>query len=208
MPRYSVETGLSAAEAIEGIFQICFPDAESILDTTYGNGAFWKGSTRTVTGYDLDPSRDPSGTGVDCRAVPVADQSYDVVVFDPPYLTNVGRGKPSVMGTRFGAVDSLPALEALVREGTAEAWRIARLGIIVKIQDHIRASQLVLMSRWVMESVPVPPYEMLHVVQRQKIVGANWGEQLSFYRNHATYLVFRRGSQRHVRRTRKQQGAA
>jgi hypothetical protein len=55
---------------------------EAILDATLNAGRFWVGSTRPVTGMDIDPRYEPDVVG-DNRDMPFADGSFDVVVFDP-----------------------------------------------------------------------------------------------------------------------------
>ena len=77
---------------------------------------------------------------------------------------------------------------------------MARLGVLVKVQDYIHAGRLVHMTRWVEDAIPSPLYDELHLARPHKILDPKWGEQLSVYRNHATFLCFRRGDQRHVRR--------
>jgi hypothetical protein len=196
---YTVLDGTST-EAITGLLDVCFPDATTALDVTYGNGSFWDGTTHAhVTGLDINPDRAPDVVG-DFRALPFADGSFDVCVFDPPYHTDMGRGKASVMGSRFGTFATLPELKEAVEQGCREAWRVARLGVIVKVQDYIHASRAVWMSRWVQDALPVEPYDFLHLTRRHKIVDPKWREQLSVYRNHTTFWVYRKDSNVHRRR--------
>jgi hypothetical protein len=84
--------------------------------------------------------------------------------------------------------------------GALEAWRVSRLGVIVKVQNYIHASKLVHMTRWVEDAIPSPLYDELHLVNPRKLIVPSWGEQLSVYRNHSTFLLFRHGDQRHIRR--------
>ena len=182
--------------------QVCFPDQKSILDSTYGRGNFWPKDQRdAIVGVDINPVR-AKDICADFTRLPFADNAFDITVFDPPYVSNMGKGKPSVMGSQFGSFASLGELESTVRAGTREAWRVSRLGVIVKIQDHIRSGRLMRMSRWVEEEIPVPLYDEMHVMQQRKLVDPKWGdEQLSIYRNHSTYMVFVKGSQYHRRRS-------
>ena len=81
----------------------------------------------------------------------------------------------------------------------AEAWRVARVGVLVKVQNHVHQAQFQHMTRWVEESISSPVYDELHVTRR-KLIDPKWRDQLSVYRNHATYLCFRKGAQTHKRR--------
>lgn len=196
---YSVEDGTSA-RAVAGLLAVLFPDARTVLDATYGNGRFWDGSADVeVTGLDLDPGRAAHVVG-DFRALPFADDAFDVVIFDPPYHTNMGRGKASVMGARFGTFATLADLREAVEQGCREAWRAGRLGVIVKCQDYIHESKPVWMSDWVKGALPVEPYDVLHLRQRSKVIDPKWRDQLSVYRNHSTFWVFRTGGNVHRRR--------
>ena len=195
---YTIETGTSA-RAIARLMTVLFPDARTVLDTTFGSGAFWKGTGLpvTVTGMDINPER-ARDVCADFTRLPFADDSFDVVVFDPPYHTDVGHAKASETHKRYGSFATIDELRPAVERGTAEAWRVARLGAIVKVQDYIHASRAVWMSLWVHGAIPVEPYDVLHV-QRAcgKIRSPRWTRQLSVWRNHATYWVYRKGGPVH-----------
>ena len=196
---YSVTDGTSA-RAVARLLEVLFPDARTVLDTTYGSGRFWDGSAPVeVTGMDLNPSRAPHIVG-DFRALPFADGAFDVAIFDPPYHSDMGRGQASVMGSRFGTFGTIAELRAAVEAGCRECWRVARLGVLVKCQDYIHASRPVWMSDWVKSAMPVEPYDFLILRRPHKITDPKWTRQLSVWRNHATFWAFRRdGVERRTR---------
>lgn len=190
---YTIEDG-GSARAISRLLTVLFPDATTVLDTTYGSGSFWRGSTAdvAVTGMDLNPER-ARHVCADFTALPFADNSFDVVVFDPPYHTDVGHAKASATHARYGSFATIDDLRPAVERGTAEAWRVARLGAIVKVQDYIHASRAVWMSLWVHGAIPVEPYDVIHVRRTSgKIRSPRWTRQLSVWRNHATYWIYRK----------------
>jgi hypothetical protein len=190
---YSVSTGTNA-QTVAGILRVLFPDARTVLDMTYGSGRFWSPKhpvTATVAGLDLDPGRARDVVG-DFRALDFPDGTFDVCIFDPPYQWDMGKGKPSVMGSRFGTYHSEEEARATIQEGVREAWRVARLGIIVKVQDHVHSSRVVWMSDWVKAALPVEPYDQTHLVRQHKITDPKWTRQLSVWRNHATFWVWRK----------------
>lgn len=199
---YTVEE-ITSAQAVERLLGLLFPDAQTVLDTTYGSGSFWRESTADVlvTAMDINPRRARDVVG-DFTRLPFIDNAFDVVIFDPPYHTDVGRRKASVTHARFGSFARLSDLRTAVELGTAEAWRVARLGVIVKVQDYIHSSKAVWMSLWVHGAIPVEPYDFLNAQRVSgKILGQNWNDQLSLYRNHATYWIYRKDSQVHRRRS-------
>ncbi len=195
----SIETG-SSAEVIAKMIKTLFPDVETVLDTTYGHGGFWDGTLDvTVVGMDLDPTR-ARDVVADFRALPFADASFDLVVFDPPFLTDTSKG--GLMGERFGSFGSIPDLQRAVEAGLMEAWRVARIGVLIKVQNYIHGSLPVRMTRWVEDLIPYDAYGEVHLLRSSKLLDRKWGDQLSVYSNHATFLAYRHGNQRHIRRTR------
>lgn len=190
---YTISQGTSA-QAVERLLGLLFPDAVTVLDTTYGSGSFWRDSQADVrvTGMDVNPAR-AKHVCADFTRLPFRDNTFDMVIFDPPYHTDVGKAQASVTHQRFGSFATIDDLRPAVERGSAEAWRVARLGIIIKVQDYIHASQAVWMSLWVQRAIAVEPYDVLHV-QRTcgKIRSPKWTRQLSVWRNHATYWVYRK----------------
>jgi len=189
------------ADVMRQIMRVCFPDAGTVLDLTYGHGGFWDRETRVaVTGNDIKPDS-PAELHHDFRAMPLADGSHDVTVLDIPYHTGEGRGKRSVMGGRFDSYRNVRELDAALRAGCAEARRLGRLGAVVKVQDYICSSHVLEMTQ-IVRAVLGKPYETVTLARRGKITAPNWDveHQLSAYRNAATFLVYRWGSQTHKRR--------
>ena len=180
----------SSAEIVAGMLRVLYPDARTVLDATHGNGRFWDGAASArVTGLDLDRTREPDVVG-DFRGLPFRADAFDVVIFDPPYHTDMGRGKPSAMGSRFGHVATIADLQTMLVAGCLEARRVSRLGCIVKVQDYIHAARLVRMSAWV-EAALGEPFDFVHQARKHKIRDRKWSRQLSAWRNHATYWAFR-----------------
>lgn len=189
---------ITPAQAITAALRVCFPDASTALDATHGSGCFWDGTAHVaVTGLDRNPKRARNVCG-NFTALPFADGSFDVVIFDPPFLSD--GGKTSQMGARYTADLDLGDSQESVTRGCLEALRVCRLGIIVKVQDHIHDSRFIRMSDWVRAAVPMPQYDEL-LAPGKKIVDPKWKQpQLSLYRNHSAYLIFRKDSAVHKRR--------
>lgn len=198
MTLYTIMPTRQTGRVLEDMLTVLFPDATTILDTTYGNGAFWKGSARQVIALDKDRAR-ARDVCADFTALPFRDASVDVVVFDPPYHTDMGKGKPSVMGARFGAFPTLADLRAALTQGCLEARRVARVGVIVKVQDYVHASRVQWMDQWVIETLGLP-YERVIQPRTSKICDPKWGSQLSAYRNHGMFLAYRTDGDVHKRR--------
>lgn len=133
---------------------------------------------------------------MDYEHLPFLDRSVDVVIFDPPFQPQTTRVTEGVTEGRFRKIDGgIPAVKASVQAGCAEAMRVARLGLIVKVQDYIHSHRPVWMSMWVWEALG-EPYDFLTLRAGPKMKATNWTEQKSVWRNHSTFWVYRKKSLR------------
>jgi hypothetical protein len=120
---------------------------ERILDATVNVGRFWVGSSRPVIGMDINPMYEPDVIG-DHTDMPFEDNSFDVVVYDPPHIPNQGRDRSRDFNTRFGLGDKSPSQNGynfshLYPPFMTEAYRVLESeGILLcKITDYIRPYQ-------------------------------------------------------------------
>lgn len=158
---------------------------EPILDVTYGNGVFWKGSTRKVVGCDLNPKRAKDFIE-DFTALSFVDAQYPTVVFDPPFHPFVN----SHENKRYsGLGKNEKELKELFMKGTSEAWRVTKHHLIVKCQGFIHNHSPQWMPLWAIE-ICGEPFEWLIVSREQKLISGRWKEERSLRRNHADYLLF------------------
>jgi hypothetical protein len=183
------------------ILRVYFPEAETALDMTGGDGGFWDGSELLdVTRLVVDPNKAPDGAE-DFRSLPhIPDHHHDVTLFDPPHVADAGG--ESIMGTRFGTYADADIAD-VIRDGCREAWRIGRLGTVVKVTDHVHGQQYVLESDWVREAIGQPPFDEVYQVRGSAVIDPKWEDQLSAYNNGSTYLIFRKDGARHDRKSRK-----
>ena len=90
-----------------------------ILDATYNTGRIWNGSDREVVSMDIDPQYEPDIVA-DNREMPgVENESYAVVVYDPPHVGPQGRDK----STKRFDVD----FGATVECGKEHGWTLSYL---------------------------------------------------------------------------------
>lgn len=125
--------------------QLWIEDGDRVLDVTYGLGKFWSEyRPEDLTTHDL------ALDGVDFRALPEADQSIDVVVFDPPYIPQGGRetsGEQDFI-RRYGLFDgprNTIDLQALIADGITECFRVLRPGgrLLVKCMDYVNGRRFI-----------------------------------------------------------------
>jgi len=189
---------ISPADVIRRLLHFTFRDAVSVLDLTYAGGNFWGDPLPpeiTLTTNNIDPAAD-TGLHVDFTATGGRNGAYDVVVLDPPH--NADAGTASFMRERYGTVKGTDALQRLIQDGAKEAWRIAKTGVIIKVQDQNHGSEYLEESQWVRSIIPARPYIVLDQLGsptpghgRRKL------HQRVPYRSASTYLVFRKDGPTH-----------
>lgn len=116
----------------------------AVLDACCGSRMFWfdKSDPRALF---LDKRRevctDPRGREVvvdpdvlgDFTALPFADETFNLVVFDPPHTFN---GKDSAMAQKYGRLE--PGWREQIEAGFAECFRVLRAGgtLVFKWNEH------------------------------------------------------------------------
>lgn len=194
MQTYFVEpSGIfkNSAPAMSQIIGRHFPTG-SILDLTFGQGVFYKETTRTVIGCDL-LSKPRIKVQADCRRAPFADSSFDLVVLDPPFKTG-HRFYDSRYGQKPLEFNTEQKVTRVYLEAIPEAIRIARQGMIVKLTDgsdghrvymrHIEIAQYVAD----LTGLPVFDYALLIRSERATIIPPQ-GTRSRFFPKPVSYFL-------------------
>jgi hypothetical protein len=189
---------IGSAEAVRRLVHLAFRDAHTALDLTYARGAFW--AEPLPPGLDLTSNNvDPASDGdlhLDFTATGLPAGAYDLVVYDPPHLADGGRA--SIMGTRYGTVKGMDVLRNLIGAGSREAWRVAAVGVLVKVADHAHQGEEQPLTDWVKAAVGAPVYTLLHSFRPGYLRDEKHRAVRVPRNNGATWLVFRRGGHRHL----------
>ena len=188
---------VASYEATRRLVHLAFRDAHTALDLTHAAGNFWREPLPPglhVTTNDLDPA---SGADlhVDFTRTGLRDGAYDLVVYDPPHISDGGRA--SIFARRFGTVRGTPALRDTIEAGALEAWRVASVGILVKVTDHSHQGELLVQTDWVKVALPVRPYAVLHTIRPGYLRDGKHRVERVPRNNGATYLAFRKDGHRH-----------
>ena len=151
------------AEMLRDILSLYAKPKARILDMTYGEGLFWKGIDTSK--YDLVTNDlfKPADHHWDFRKIELPEHSFDMVVFDPPYVHGLGNksmhadtnrryGLPCTKkryhSTNFGYIPiplNAAAITRMYKQGMAEAWRKLKPGgiLALKTQDEIESGKQV-----------------------------------------------------------------
>jgi hypothetical protein len=122
----------------DGVAPLYLPADAVVLDPTYGKGGFWKKyRPPKLIAHDLKLD------GVDFTALPEADDSVDVVAFDPPYKLN---GTPTDEIDECYGVDEKATIAErhwLIEAGIVECTRVLRPGglLLLKCQDQVSSGR-------------------------------------------------------------------
>jgi hypothetical protein len=115
----------------------------SVMDATYGEGKWWAEFTPSpFVHHDKH-----KGDGVDYTALPEADDTYDAVTFDPPYIATGGLETSTApeFRDRFGLTQrTANDLDVMNRAGLLECGRVVRPGgyLLVKCMDYTDSARL------------------------------------------------------------------
>jgi len=122
-------------------------DEDTVLDTTYGQGTFWrKYRPALLVTNDLDPATDAT-FHEDFRALPFEARQFDVVVFDPPYKLN---GTPSgPMDDRYGVGTYTRWQDRmdLCVQGIATCAAVCSRTLLIKCMDQVVSGRVRWQSR-------------------------------------------------------------
>lgn len=196
------------SEIFAKILGLHVPVGSRVADVTYGKGVFWRNVERDA--YTLIPS--DITTGIDCRALPYQDETFDCVVLDPPYMEGFYRKqKDAKAGTgtyaafrRFYSNGSeepksmtryQAAVLAMYVQAGKEASRVLCKGgvIIVKCQDAVSANK-----QWLTHVDIINEYSANGFYPRDVFVSVRANrpavsrilKQAHARKNHSYFLVF------------------
>ncbi len=195
------------ADIFPQILALHVPEGARVADVTYGTGVFWKNIE--LAKYELIAS--DLATGIDCRALPYENESFDVLVLDPPYMEGLlrankehkaGHGTYAAFRNYYSNGDETEqgpkwhaAVTDLYFKAGAEARRVLKDNgvMIVKCQDEVSANR-----QWLTHVEIINHYEQLgfytkdlFVVMRQNKAGiSRLLKQVHARKNHSYFLVF------------------
>lgn len=136
MPIYTATSWKDNGEMIADVARLGYIDG-LVLDCTYGLGRFWtEFIPDLLTGTDINLERSPLGIPIDFTDMPFENQSYDTVVYDPPYRLS---GTPDRNEDSDYGIEQMDWQERydLLLTGLVECCRVAKKRILAKCMDQV-----------------------------------------------------------------------
>jgi len=168
----------------------------SVCDVTYGEGKWWDRFTPDpFVAHDLY-----KGDGVDFTALPEADDTYDTVCFDPPYIPQGGYDTSTArpFADRFGLTSRSRAdLWALIDAGMVECARVLQPEglLVMKCMDFVNGGAFHLGHHRAIvtaESIGMRCHDLIVHHAGAGPGGSNIYDPLRARRHHSYLLVFRK----------------
>lgn len=216
------------AELFAHILALHVAPGSRVADVTFGKGVFWKlvgDDAYEVHASDIELKPAVVGArpsfsyadGIDCRALPYEDESFDCLVLDPPYMEGLFRRKTDHMagsGTHAafraaysngratrsdGEQGKRPrwhdAVVDLYAHAGREAARVLRRGgaLIVKCQDEVSANKQRLTHVEIItgyESLGLYCKDLFVLVRPNRPGVSRLKRQVHARKNHSYFLVF------------------
>lgn len=203
-------------EVFPKVLNLHVEDGAKIADVTWGKGVFWQDvnlNDYEVYGSDLDPEKSPAGCSVDCRNLPFEDDSFDVVVLDPPYAEGffrrnkemmAGGGSHSTFREHYSNGEVLDtngskyhqAVLDLYCEAGIEAHRVLKTDgtLIVKVQDEVSANTQELthvqITNFYEGELDFYSKDLFVVVRSNKPAVSGMQNQVHARKNHSFFMVY------------------
>jgi len=197
------------ADVFPTILKLHVAEGAKIADVTYGKGVFWRNVDTDK--YDFHPS--DLADGIDCRDLPYDGESFDAIVFDPPYMegffrrgstVKAGAGSHNAFRDHYSNGDEAPkqgggkwhaAVVELYEAGGREAHRVLRDGgvLIVKCQDEVSANRQHLTHVEIINSYAGMGFfckDLFVLVRANKPGMSRVLKQVHARKNHSYFLVF------------------
>jgi hypothetical protein len=169
-----------------------------ILDATVNKGRIWgRGKSRyKYVGMDIDPSVNPDVVG-DHTAMPFADESWDIIVYDPPHTGEQGKSRfAHVYGTGV-AVSKDGGLAHTYPAFLSEARRVLPAGglLLAKLADITHGNKFQYATAEFYSAAKEHGFEShgYHILPRKSvIIDPKWKKASHPRQNHSTWMVFKK----------------
>lgn len=213
----------SNAEMIEDVVRLGYiRPTDRLLDLTWGSGVWWRKYThpgdfvancadRDKKGFLKSPAGDAEVISADFRDTGLPADHFDVVAFDPPYVSKGGRATSTIPKflAAYGLRDAASTPEALHAynvDGLLEARRVVKPGgyVLVKVMNYISSAHLQPAAHWMRDTALEEGFKLVedwvHVgdpgPQPKKNINGTERRQVHARNNYSVLLILQRPKMR------------
>lgn len=180
-------------EIIQNIIDLYEPNGIE-CDPTYSKGNFYKTIAKPALKFDLLPQSEDV-VQADCRNLPLASESVNSIMFDPPFICGSGPSVPGIIRGRFGFLRNAPLLWEMYKDSLTEFYRIlAPSGVLIfKCQDTIDSGKQYLSHvKIITEAAKLGfyPKDLFVLLAKNRLVSPGQRVQQHCREFHSYFLVF------------------
>lgn len=162
-------------------------------DVTYSKGVFYRNLPQPTHKFDLSPQTE-GVIEADARNLPVDDESFDSLMFDPPFKASNSKVKGIIEG-RFTAFASVDELWGFYADAIREFWRVLTpKGIlVVKCQDTVSSGKNHPSGYVIQDCAYATGFKYVDtfiLLARSVLLSPNMTTQKHARKNHSYFYVF------------------
>lgn len=195
MPILTARVGTNA-DLFPDVLALYAKEGDTILDLTYGRGVFWQRVDRSLYQMTTNDLHTGADHAYDLRATGFTDESFDVVVLDPPYMHGGATVKASINQCYLNANGSHRSVIELYASGIKEARRLLRSKgiLVIKCQDEIESGKQHLSHVEIILAAQEIGYRVLDlfVLVQSSIPAMRLPYQKTARKNHSYFIVLRK----------------
>jgi hypothetical protein len=186
----------SQQQLLAAILRLYVPYGRFQADPTWGKGGIHKGLGLPDWRSDIAP--DPTDTltrRCDVRSLPIGDEAFNSIVFDPPFLA--GGGIKGIMHGHYSSFATTSALFDFYMEALTELWRVLKPGgiLVFKCQDMQNGrTQAFSHCEIYRQALSLGFYALdLFILKNEnRMKPHNMGEQIHARKSHCYFWVFKK----------------
>lgn len=190
-------------EIINNILRLHVPGLKIDCDPTYSKGVFYANTGVATPRYRFDIlPYDETVSYADCRELPLANESIECLMFDPPFLATTGKSLKeeggNIINKRFGVYPNEKALHQFYIDSLREFHRVLKDDgvLIFKCQDKVSSGKQYMSHVFIMnEAVKLGfyPKDLFILLAKSRVV-ADWQvkNQKNARKFHSYFWVFQK----------------
>ncbi len=188
-------TGYDQSEIIDNIIKLhCKNGIDA--DVTFSKGNFYKNKKRPDFTSDFFP-QDELTIKADAAELPVENENFNSIMFDPPFLAGGPQKASGVMQNRFGAFRYVPDLWQWYSKCMIEFNRVLKKNgvLIIKCQDTVSQCKNHFSHIHIYnEAIKNGFYcvDMFILLAKSRPIGRNHANQQHARKFHCYFMVFRK----------------